>query len=247
MPSLTFGNRAMTVDLQLTGKHTVVLLKRCFYHKRYRNSILSPPLESHYAMLHVLPFILLSESLPPPVFSQSIISSSSPTYVTTLLHTFLNTVSFHPNWLVSHNFEVKSEGKGLHLFALHSTTIVNLCIICDPVPLLISSVCLIYESITFFHSTICVGLSTVLRGLGCQENPGPRGRLHILHCDVIVLAQAPRRHMQAHGKTTFTGLRSFSDTIAVTRLMPAHFRSCEKRGGIPFEAGSSGMRKSGLR
>lgn len=31
-----------------------------------------------------------------------------------------------------------------------------------------------------------------------------------------------------------------------TRLMLAHFRGCEKRGGIPFEAGSSAVRKSGL-
>lgn len=93
-------------------------------------------------------------------------------------------------------------------------------------------------------------LSSVLLGSEDQENPSPAWRCWILHC---------RRHPAGSGITMTTAaghVRRDNSHEALLhrtrlcrmwgRLKRAHFRGCEKRGGIPFEAGSSAMRKSGL-
>lgn len=77
----------------------------------------------------------------------------------------------------------------------------------------------------------------------------------ILHCDVIGPAQASRHHtagnVGTHGwiarrENRLTELCSVSEMFTVAHLMLVHFRGGEKKGGIPFEAGSSAMRKCGL-
>lgn len=197
---------------------SIFLSQGCFYHRQYRNSISSLLWNSsHHA------------SLPLPSLSH-------------FLLLFFSTIN--------------NQGWGLYYFALlwRCRTIVNMCIICDPFTLLVFSVRLHYESwprSTFFNRTICDRAFYCSTWLMLSEKPPP-SPMRVFR-SYAVTSSSPRKASRRmyRGNTWGDGTQgkpgSVSDTFTVAcGDMLAHFRGSENRGGIPFEAGSSAMRKSGL-
>lgn len=97
-------------------------------------------------------------------------------------------------------------------------------------------------------------------GLGSGTSGSPRDRSALASSPPAVTSAGPVWCHDADriaGKQNFTGLSSVGDTFPGCtrgrrrrrrrRRRRAPFRGCEKRGGIPFEAGSSAVRKSGPR
>lgn len=79
-----------------------------------------------------------------------------------------------------------------------------------------------------------------------RKSRAPRVGFRTSSRDVSWPGPVSRRRQGCGKKQNFTGLSSVGDTFpGCTRGCRAPFRGCEKRGGIPFEAGSSAVRKSG--